>query len=335
MRRHPRGRSTTCCRSCARATRSSCARRSRRARPSSSPATSSKHRGFTVGEEVFVAHVPGADRRRPLPRGDRDAAVHRRRRRRALRRARGRAVRASSAPPIVQTTPVQAELAKIWTNILRYATFALPEPADDGLRAVRRERLRRDRPDQPRLPARRHGAARASPPAPACARTSPSPRSARTRPGMLLAVSRVQRVACRCSSSRASSAALGSLRRPQGRRARPRLQARHRRRARLAVAQADPAARARAGRRRASTTRTSPTPTRRSSEAVARRRRRRRRHQPLRVLHARRAAPIIERARRRRARRRPLERCGRRPRCSRTPTRSRAGGSRRAASWTA
>ncbi len=28
--------------------------------------------------------------------------------------------------PIVQTTPVQAELAKIWTNILRYANFALP-----------------------------------------------------------------------------------------------------------------------------------------------------------------------------------------------------------------
>ena len=27
---------------------------------------------------------------------------------------------------IIQTTPVQAELAKIWTNILRYATFALP-----------------------------------------------------------------------------------------------------------------------------------------------------------------------------------------------------------------
>jgi UDP-N-acetyl-D-mannosaminuronic acid dehydrogenase len=27
---------------------------------------------------------------------------------------------------VVQTTPVQAELAKIWTNILRYATFALP-----------------------------------------------------------------------------------------------------------------------------------------------------------------------------------------------------------------
>ena len=28
--------------------------------------------------------------------------------------------------PIVKTTPVEAELAKIWTNILRYATFALP-----------------------------------------------------------------------------------------------------------------------------------------------------------------------------------------------------------------
>src|ERR687886_762373 len=27
---------------------------------------------------------------------------------------------------VVQTTPVQAELAKIWTNILRYAQFALP-----------------------------------------------------------------------------------------------------------------------------------------------------------------------------------------------------------------
>ncbi len=28
--------------------------------------------------------------------------------------------------PIVKTSPVQAELAKIWTNILRYTTFALP-----------------------------------------------------------------------------------------------------------------------------------------------------------------------------------------------------------------
>jgi UDP-N-acetyl-D-mannosaminuronic acid dehydrogenase len=28
--------------------------------------------------------------------------------------------------PVVQTTPVQAELAKIWANILRYTTFAMP-----------------------------------------------------------------------------------------------------------------------------------------------------------------------------------------------------------------
>lgn len=28
--------------------------------------------------------------------------------------------------PVVQTTPIEAELAKIWTNILRYTTFALP-----------------------------------------------------------------------------------------------------------------------------------------------------------------------------------------------------------------
>src|SRR4029079_12736667 len=28
--------------------------------------------------------------------------------------------------PIVQTPPIQAELAKIWANIIRYAQFALP-----------------------------------------------------------------------------------------------------------------------------------------------------------------------------------------------------------------
>ena len=124
-----------------------------------------------------------ADRRRPLLRGDRHAAVHRRRRRRGARASAPRALFEPLGAPIVQTTPVQAELAKIWTNILRYATFALPEPADDGLRALRRERLRGHRPDQPRLPARRDARSRASPPARACARTSPSPRSARNAPG--------------------------------------------------------------------------------------------------------------------------------------------------------
>ena len=83
------------------------------------------HRGFTVGSDVFVAHVPeriAADRFMDeigtLPcivggvgetSGERAAELF-----------------AVLGAPIVQTTPVQAELAKIWTNILRYATFALP-----------------------------------------------------------------------------------------------------------------------------------------------------------------------------------------------------------------
>ena len=84
-----------------------------------------KHRDFTVGEDVFVAHVPeriAADRFMAeigtLPcivggvgegSGERAADLF-----------------APLGAPIVQTTPVQAELAKIWTNIFRYATFALP-----------------------------------------------------------------------------------------------------------------------------------------------------------------------------------------------------------------
>jgi len=84
-----------------------------------------KHRDFEIGAEVFVAHCPeriaagrffqeivslpcivggvGADSGRVVG---------------ALFGVFGTA--------IVQTTPVQAELAKIWTNILRYTTFALP-----------------------------------------------------------------------------------------------------------------------------------------------------------------------------------------------------------------
>jgi UDP-N-acetyl-D-mannosaminuronic acid dehydrogenase len=84
-----------------------------------------KHRGFRAGEDVFVAHVPeriAADRFMAeigtLPcivggvgegSGERAARLFE-----------------VLGAPIVQTTPVQAELAKIWTNILRYATFALP-----------------------------------------------------------------------------------------------------------------------------------------------------------------------------------------------------------------
>jgi UDP-N-acetyl-D-mannosaminuronic acid dehydrogenase len=84
-----------------------------------------KQRGFTVGQDLFVAHVPeriAADRFMEeigtLPcivggvgdeSGERAARLFE-----------------PLGAPIVQTTPVQAELAKIWTNILRYATFALP-----------------------------------------------------------------------------------------------------------------------------------------------------------------------------------------------------------------
>jgi UDP-N-acetyl-D-mannosaminuronic acid dehydrogenase len=84
-----------------------------------------KHRGFRVGEDLFVAHVPeriAADRflaeigTLPCIVGGVGAGS-------GERAARLFEVLGA---PIVQTTPVQAELAKIWANILRYATFALP-----------------------------------------------------------------------------------------------------------------------------------------------------------------------------------------------------------------
>jgi len=84
-----------------------------------------KHRGFEVGVEVFVAHAPERiaagrflEEIETLPCivggvGERSGEVV------------GSLFSVFGAP-IVQTTPVQAELAKIWTNILRYANFALP-----------------------------------------------------------------------------------------------------------------------------------------------------------------------------------------------------------------
>jgi UDP-N-acetyl-D-mannosaminuronic acid dehydrogenase len=84
-----------------------------------------KHRGFVPGEDVFVAHAPERiaagrflEEIDTLPCiiggvGERSGETC------------ARLFSVFSAP-IVQTTPVQAELAKIWTNILRYATFALP-----------------------------------------------------------------------------------------------------------------------------------------------------------------------------------------------------------------
>jgi UDP-N-acetyl-D-mannosaminuronic acid dehydrogenase len=84
-----------------------------------------KHRGFEIGTEVFVAHVPERiasakffEEISTLPCivggvGERSGEV-------------AAELFEKLGAPIVQTTPVQAELAKIWTNILRYANFALP-----------------------------------------------------------------------------------------------------------------------------------------------------------------------------------------------------------------
>jgi UDP-N-acetyl-D-mannosaminuronic acid dehydrogenase len=84
-----------------------------------------KHRGFEVGTDLFVAHVPERiaagrffEEISTLPCiiggvGERSGDV-------------AEQLFASLGAPIVRTTPIQAELAKIWTNILRYATFALP-----------------------------------------------------------------------------------------------------------------------------------------------------------------------------------------------------------------
>src|SRR3954470_6788041 len=84
-----------------------------------------KKRGFAVGTEIYVAHAPERiaagrffEEIRTLPCivggvGERSGEVV------------GRLFEVFGAP-IVQTSPVEAELAKIWTNILRYTHFALP-----------------------------------------------------------------------------------------------------------------------------------------------------------------------------------------------------------------
>jgi UDP-N-acetyl-D-mannosaminuronic acid dehydrogenase len=84
-----------------------------------------KQRGFQIGEEMFVAHAPERiaagrfleeiDTLPCIVGGVGDRSGEEAARLFSIFRA-----------PVVQTTPVQAELAKIWTNILRYATFALP-----------------------------------------------------------------------------------------------------------------------------------------------------------------------------------------------------------------
>ena len=84
-----------------------------------------QRRGFTVGEDLFVSHVP-----------ERIAENHFLEEVASLPCIVGGVGDGSGAKAaelfgvfgteVVPTTPVQAELAKIWTNILRYAQFALP-----------------------------------------------------------------------------------------------------------------------------------------------------------------------------------------------------------------
>ena len=139
----------------------------------------------------------------------------------------------SFGAPIVQTTPVQAELAKIWTNILRYTHFALP-----NLLMMDCERyganvfevidlINRDYP--------RGGIAQPGLTAGTCLRKD-----------FAFSEERSQRARACCWPSRACNESvplflvegvkrrLGVAGRPQGRGARPGLQGRHRRRARLA-----------------------------------------------------------------------------------------------------
>ncbi len=84
-----------------------------------------KRRDLRVGEDVFVAHAPERiaagrflEEISTLPcivGGVGEASTER-----------ACTLFSVFGVPLVRTTPVQAELAKIWTNILRYATFALP-----------------------------------------------------------------------------------------------------------------------------------------------------------------------------------------------------------------
>jgi UDP-N-acetyl-D-mannosaminuronic acid dehydrogenase len=148
-----------------------------------------QRRGFRVGEDLFVAHVP-----------ERIAENHFLEEIASLPCIVGGVGEGSGAKAaelfsvfgteIVQTTPVQAELAKIWTNILRYTQFALPnllmmESEQYGANVFEViDLINRDYP--------RGGIAQPGLTAGACLRkdfTFSEERS--SAPGMLLAVSRV------------------------------------------------------------------------------------------------------------------------------------------------
>jgi UDP-N-acetyl-D-mannosaminuronic acid dehydrogenase len=148
-----------------------------------------KHRDFRIGTDIFVAHAPERiaagrflEEIDTLPCiiggvGERSGEVA------------GELFDVFDAP-LVQTTPVQAELAKIWTNILRYANFALPnllmmdcERCDANVFEVI-DMINRDYP--------RGGIAQPGLTAGTCLRKDFAFSEERSNaPGMLLAVSRV------------------------------------------------------------------------------------------------------------------------------------------------
>jgi len=148
-----------------------------------------KHRGLRIGEEVFVSHAPERIAAgRFLAEIDTLPCI-----------IGGVGPRSGEAAaelfgvfdaPIVQTTPVQAELAKIWANILRYTNFALPnllmmdcERYDANVFEVI-DLINRDYP--------RGGIARPGFTAGTCLRKDFAFSEERSNaPGMLLAVSRV------------------------------------------------------------------------------------------------------------------------------------------------
>ena len=190
-----------------------------------------KHRGFRIGEEVFVSHAPERIAAgRFLAEIDTLPCI-----------IGGVGARSGEVvaelfgvfdAPIVQTTPAQAELAKIWTNILRYTTFALPnllmmdcERHEANVFEVI-DLINRDYPRGGIAAARLHGR---DLPAQGLHLLGGALRRARHAARRLPG----QRVGA-AVPARGGQAAAGLARRPQGRRARPRVQGRHRRRARLA-----------------------------------------------------------------------------------------------------
>jgi UDP-N-acetyl-D-mannosaminuronic acid dehydrogenase len=178
-----------------------------------------KRRDLRVGSDIFVAHTPeriAAGRFLAeigtLPciiGGVGDASTDR-----------AAEVFAAFGAPIVRTTAVEAELAKIWTNILRYATFALPnllmmdcERYDANVFDV----IELINGNYPRGGMKMPGLTAGT-----CLRKDFAFSEERSNaPGMLMAVSRV--------NESVPPARLD--RRQEDRRARPHLQGRHRRRA--------------------------------------------------------------------------------------------------------